>query len=44
MAGFAYVVIFDALGVLNIFISSVIASNREFRESNLKRSYGFVNL
>ncbi|RUS18684.1 hypothetical protein BC937DRAFT_88458 [Endogone sp. FLAS-F59071] len=40
MAGFAYVVIFDAFGVFNIFISSVIASNREFRESNLKRSYG----
>ncbi|RUP45165.1 cation efflux family-domain-containing protein [Jimgerdemannia flammicorona] len=40
MAGFAYLVIFDALGMLNIFISSVVTSNREFREANLKRPFG----
>ncbi|RUS22598.1 cation efflux family-domain-containing protein [Jimgerdemannia flammicorona] len=43
MAGFAYLVIFDALGMLNIFISSVVTSNREFREANLKRPFGVTH-
>src|SRR5947209_669512 len=44
MAGFAYLVIFDALGMLNIFVSNVVVSNHEFREANLRRPFGYVRL
>ncbi|CAI2191578.1 6530_t:CDS:2 [Funneliformis geosporum] len=40
LTGFAYLVIFDALGVFTIFISSVIATYRSLRESSIRNPYG----
>lgn len=40
LIGFAYLMIFDALGVLNSFISSVLRTNAAFGISNTKRPYG----
>ncbi|KAL1922008.1 uncharacterized protein VTP21DRAFT_10650 [Calcarisporiella thermophila] len=41
MVGFSFAIIFDALGVFNIFISSAIASNRAFWSAAVKRPFGF---
>ncbi|KAI9305285.1 cation efflux family-domain-containing protein [Cunninghamella echinulata] len=38
--GFAYLVIFDALGVLNSFVSSVIRTSHAYSISNSKRPFG----
>ncbi|CAO3639049.1 unnamed protein product [Cunninghamella blakesleeana] len=38
--GFAYLVIFDALGVLNSFVSSVIRTSHPYGISNSKRPFG----
>ncbi|KAG1170700.1 hypothetical protein G6F70_007621 [Rhizopus microsporus] len=40
MVGFAYLMIFDALGVLNTFVSSVLRTYPDFTASNTKRPYG----
>ncbi|KAI8095823.1 cation efflux family-domain-containing protein [Thamnidium elegans] len=40
LVGFSYLVIFDALGVLNSFVSSVLKTNSAFGISNTKRPYG----
>ncbi|OAD02298.1 hypothetical protein MUCCIDRAFT_111668 [Mucor lusitanicus CBS 277.49] len=40
LIGFAYLMIFDALGVLNSFVSSVLRTNAAFGISNTKRPYG----
>ncbi|KAI8385617.1 cation efflux family-domain-containing protein [Blakeslea trispora] len=38
--GYAYLMLFDALGVLNLFISSILRSNPEFGNTNTKRPFG----
>ncbi|KAL7327990.1 hypothetical protein PS15p_206335 [Mucor circinelloides] len=40
LIGFAYLMIFDALGVLNSFVSSILRTNAAFGISNTKRPYG----
>ncbi|KAG2201554.1 hypothetical protein INT47_007431 [Mucor saturninus] len=40
LVGFSYLMIFDALGVLNSFISSVLRTNPAFGTSNTKRPFG----
>ncbi|CAG8491728.1 6762_t:CDS:2 [Funneliformis caledonium] len=40
LTGFAYLVIFDALGVFTTFISSVIATYRSLSESTIQNPYG----
>ncbi|KAL9551461.1 hypothetical protein MBANPS3_004251 [Mucor bainieri] len=40
LVGFAYLMIFDALGVLNSFVSSVLRTHAAFGISNTKRPYG----
>ncbi|KAI8647923.1 cation efflux family-domain-containing protein [Parasitella parasitica] len=40
LIGFAYLMIFDALGVLNSFVSSILRTNTAFGISNTKRPYG----
>ncbi|CAB4431154.1 unnamed protein product [Rhizophagus irregularis] len=40
LTGFAYLVIFDALGVFTTFISSVIATYRPLRESTIRNPFG----
>ncbi|KAG2223366.1 hypothetical protein INT45_002861 [Circinella minor] len=39
MIGFSYLVIFDALGVLNIFISDIVRTNPAFLAINTKRPF-----
>lgn len=40
LVGLAYLMIFDALGVLNSFISSILRTNPAFGISNTKRPFG----
>ncbi|KAG1456499.1 hypothetical protein G6F56_006816 [Rhizopus delemar] len=40
LVGFAYLMIFDALGVLNTFVSSILRTQPAFTTSNTKRPYG----
>ncbi|ORZ12220.1 cation efflux family-domain-containing protein [Absidia repens] len=40
VVGFSYLVIFDALGVLNSFISSIIRTSPSYGHSNTKRPFG----
>ncbi|KAI9483336.1 MAG: cation efflux family-domain-containing protein [Benjaminiella poitrasii] len=40
LIGFSYLMIFDALGVLNSFVSSVLRTNSAFGMSNTKRPFG----
>lgn len=40
LVGFSYLMIFDALGVLNLFVSSFIRTIAAFGTSNTKRPYG----
>ncbi|CAO3589686.1 unnamed protein product [Absidia cylindrospora] len=40
VVGFSYLVIFDALGVLNSFISSIIRTSSSYGYSNTKRPFG----
>ncbi|CAB5374852.1 unnamed protein product [Rhizophagus irregularis] len=40
LTGFAYLVIFDALGVFTTFISSVIKTYRPLRESTIRNPFG----
>lgn len=42
IVGYAYLIIFDALGVLNILVSDVIRTTPAFQESNTKRPYGYI--
>lgn len=40
IAGFSYLVIFDAFGTLNNFVSSVLHLNPAFSATNTKRPFG----
>ncbi|KAI8979632.1 cation efflux family-domain-containing protein [Mycotypha africana] len=40
LIGFGYLMFFDALGVLNCFVSSILRTNSNFGISNTKRPYG----
>jgi hypothetical protein len=40
VVGFSYLVIFDALGVLNSFVSSIIRTSPAYGASNTKRPFG----
>ncbi|KAI7903948.1 cation efflux family-domain-containing protein [Cokeromyces recurvatus] len=40
LVGFSYLMLFDALGVLNLFISSVLKTQSAFSISNIKQPFG----
>ncbi|KAI8990217.1 cation efflux family-domain-containing protein [Pilobolus umbonatus] len=40
LIGYSYLMLFDALGVLNSFVSSILRNHPEFGVSNTKRPYG----
>ncbi|KAI8059072.1 cation efflux family-domain-containing protein [Gilbertella persicaria] len=40
LVGYAYLMLFDALGVLNSFVSGILRTNSEFGISNTKRPFG----
>nr|CAG8582379.1 10267_t:CDS:2 [Entrophospora candida] len=40
LTGFAYLVIFDAMGIFTIFISTVLITYRSLREPTIKNPFG----
>jgi hypothetical protein len=44
MIAFSYLVVFDAIGLINTFLSTVLELEPSFRSRNLKRPFGAIRL
>jgi hypothetical protein len=42
MIAFSYMIVFDAIGLINTFVSTVLELDYAFRARNMQRPFGYV--
>jgi hypothetical protein len=43
MIAFSYMIVFDAIGLINTFVSTVLELEPAFRSRNIQRPFGYVH-